>query len=171
MDKNKRLDFIRGLEKLKASGIKSPDYTSPLNDEVLKIPGEIVNPDEITRIKGMTQKIDTATPMRQLSGNEFTNKINKLIQNKPTKKILGALPFAGVGMAALSGDPAMAAEELAQDAMGPAGLAYEAIRPETAGNPEDDAMMFAERNALENYENSPAAKDKFAKIRASLGLK
>lgn len=80
------------------------------------------------------------------------------------KKAAGIIPLAGVGMAALSGDPAMAAEELATDAAGPAGMAYEALKPDVAGNPEEERQMLAERDAMENYKNSPARLDKLKKL-------
>lgn len=75
------------------------------------------------------------------------------------KKVAGVIPLAGVGMAALSGDPAMAAEEAAGD-LPFVGQAYEAFKPETAGNAEEEQMMLAERQAMEDYKNSPAAKAK-----------
>ena len=169
----KELEFLRGMEKLKGAPVKDPNYTSPLNQDVMPVKGGIPEPEQVTRMKGMTQKIDTNAAAPILSGNSFTDKINKLRASKTAKKLMGILPLAGVAGAALSGDPAMAAEELAQDAMGPAGLAYEAIRPEMAGNPEEERMMLAERQALENYKNSPAGinAEKFRKIRASLGNK
>lgn len=82
------------------------------------------------------------------------------------KKAAGIIPFAGAGMAALQGDPAMAAEELASDAAGPAGIAYEALKPELAGNPEEEKMMLAERAAQEAYKKSPA---RMAKLQAMMG--
>lgn len=83
------------------------------------------------------------------------------------KKAAGIIPLAGAGMAALSGDPAMAAEELASDAAGPVGMAYDALKPEVAGNPEEEKMMLAERQAMDSYKNSPASKDaKLAKLKA-----
>lgn len=172
---DKELELLRGLEKLKAAPIKNSNYTTPLNNDVMRVKSLGIDtpetPDAFKRsIPNSTEHINTKQAMPLLSGDAFTDKINKLkAAKKIGGKLLGAVPFAGVGMAALSGDPAMAAEELAQDAMGPAGLAYEAIRPEQAGNPEEELMMLAERDALENYKNSPAAK--FAKIKASLGVK
>lgn len=79
------------------------------------------------------------------------------------KKLAGIIPFAGAGMAAMSGDPAMAAEELAGD-VPVAGQIYEAIKPEAAGNAEDDAMMMAESKAFSNYLNSPAAQSRKARL-------
>jgi hypothetical protein len=40
--------------------------------------------------------------------------------------------------------------------MGPAGLAYEAIRPESAGNPEEEKMLLAEDKARKAYKKSQA---------------
>lgn len=173
----KELEFLRGMEKLNASPIKSPDYQSPLNQDVMKVKSLDVStpetPDNFKRsFSGVTQKIDTRQSAPLLSGQAFVDKINNLKAAKTLgKKLMGVVPLAGAAGALMSGDPAMAAEELAQDAMGPAGLAYEAIRPEQAGNPEEEMMMLAERDAMENYNNSPAKASKFGKIRASLGNK
>lgn len=68
------------------------------------------------------------------------------------RKAAGVIPLAGVGMAVLSGDPAMAAEELAEDAMGP----LAALKPEAAGSAEHDAMIRSERDAQKSYMKSPA---------------
>lgn len=171
MDKKELLKLM-ATAKLGASPIKSADYESPLEDDVMKVKSMGNEaPDPVTRIKGMTDKIDTKQVAPILSGNDFASKIAALRALKGVgKKAAGIIPFAGAGMAALSGDPAMAAEELAQDAMGPAGMAFEAIRPESAGNPEEEAMMLAEREGLENYKNSPAAKAaKLAKLKALIG--
>jgi hypothetical protein len=134
--------------------------------------------DAVTRTKMRQDAVDKLENLEREYGDDL-HTLNRgesinfpAVGDKFTKikKALKPLPLAGVAIAALSGDPAMAAEEVAQDAMGPAGLAYEAIRPETAGSAEDDQMMIAEREALENYENSPAGQaSKFAKIRAKLG--
>ena len=64
---------------------------------------------------------------------EFADKARQIARTPVAKNALSILPFAGAAYGALSGDPAMAAEELAQDAAGPAGLAYEAIKPVTTG--------------------------------------
>jgi hypothetical protein len=158
----KQLEELKRLmatAKLGASPIKSEDYISPLEQDVMKIKSlgnEL--PEPVTKIKGMTQKIDTKGIAPVLSGAEHMKKIQSLLKGGG-KKVLGALPFAGAGMAALSGDPAMAAEELAQDAMGPAGLAYEAIRPESAGNPEEEKMLLAEDKARKAYKKSQAYRD------------
>jgi hypothetical protein len=72
------------------------------------------------------------------------------------KKVAGVIPLAGAGMAALSGDPAMAAEEAAGD-IPFFGQAYEAIKPEVAGNEEEERMMLAEDKARKAYSQSPAA--------------
>lgn len=73
------------------------------------------------------------------------------------KKAAGIIPFAGAGMAALSGEPAMAAEELAGDLV--PGL--EAVKSDDAGmSSGDERMMLAEDQARKNYEKSPARQDK-----------
>lgn len=169
---DKELEFLRGLEKLKGAPVKKENYSSPLNSDVMKVKNLGVDtpetPDNFKHaIKNATEHINTNQVMPLSSPNDLAEKIAKF---RASKKLLGAIPLAGAATAALSGDPAMAAEELAQDAMGPAGLALEAIRPEQAGNPEEEQMMLAEREAMENYKNSPAAQGaRFAKIRSILG--
>lgn len=123
------------------------------------------------RVKSKSAPIDTKGITKLTSGEEFAEKIAKLRALKSAgKKVAGIIPFAGAGMAALSGDPAMAAEELASDAMGPAGMAYDALKPEMAGNPEEEAMMLAERDALERYKQSPAGQAaKLKKLKALMG--
>lgn len=166
--KLKELQRLSAMTKLGSSPIKSPDYISPLDKDVMKVKGGDIPEELVTKIKGATHKIDTKEIAPILSGSDFAEKIAKLKALKGLgKKALGVLPFAGAGMAALSGDPAMAAEELASDAMGPAGMAYDALKPEMAGNPEEEATMLAERDAMENYKNSPAGKAaKLAKLKA-----
>lgn len=128
---------------------------------------------DLHHVKSSNAPIDTKQIAKLSSGSEFTDKIAKLRALKSAgKKALGILPFAGAGMAALSGDPAMAAEELASDAAGPAGMAYDALKPDMAGNPEDDAMMMAESQAHKNYQASPAGKAaKLAKLKALMEQK
>ncbi len=125
--------------------------------------------DDMRRVKSKSAPIDTKQIEKLTSGSDFMDKIAKLRALKGVgQKVAGIIPFAGAGMAALQGDPAMAAEELASDAAGPAGMAYDALKPDVAGNPEEEKMMLAERDAMENYKNSPAASSKLAKLKALL---
>jgi hypothetical protein len=75
------------------------------------------------------------------------------------KKAAGVIPLAGAGMAALSGEPAMAAEELAGD-IPVIGQAYEAIKPSDSGNPEEERQMLSDRNTQGNYAKSQAYRDR-----------
>jgi len=154
--KDKALEYLRNLEKLKASGVKGEDYTSPLDQDVMKIkagPKEIVEP---LRIKNTTEKIDTKGITKLSSGKDFMEKIAAL---RAGKKALSALPFAGATIAALQGDPAMAAEELAGD-IPVAGQIYEAFKPEAAGNAEEDRQLRVEDRARKDYKDSPAYRDR-----------
>jgi hypothetical protein len=74
------------------------------------------------------------------------------------KKAAGVIPLAGVGMAALSGNPAQASEELAGD-IPVIGQAYEAIKPSDSGNPEEERQMIGDRNIQGNYAKSQAYRD------------
>ena len=110
-----------------------------------------------TLSKGLDQsKLPDASKIKGLGkSNMFSKTLGAM-----GKKAAGIIPFAGAGLAALHGDPAMAAEELASDAAGPAGMAYEALKPEIAGNPEEEKQMLVEDRARKNYKNSQAYKDK-----------
>jgi hypothetical protein len=111
------------------------------------------------KVKSSNAPIDTKEIKKIISGNDFVDKIASLRAAKAMgKKALGVLPFAGTAMALASGDPAMAAEEAAGD-IPVLGQAYEALKPTTAGNVEEENTMMAEIQARKNYGNSPAAKD------------
>lgn len=204
MDDSKRLEFLRGLEKLKAQGIKAEDYTSPLDNDVMKVKNLGVEiPEQVTNIKNMTDHIDTNSEigrmkggtehfntkakMPSLSGDEFTAKIKaiqaakaaakeaaqeagggvKALAKTGGRKMLGALPFLGAGYAMMQGDPAMAAEELAEDALGPAALA---LKSDSAGMSSlDERQMLAEIEAQKKYDKSPAKLDKLKAMLAKKG--
>lgn len=108
-------------------------------------------------IEAATEHIDTKEVVPVLKADEWTDKIAKLrALKKFGNKAMSVLPFAGAGYAALQGDPAMAAEELAGD-VPVVGQAYEAFKPEAAGQSvEDERMMLAEIQARKNYDQSPA---------------
>ena len=163
----KKLKYLRDLEKLKASDIKSEDYTSPLDKDTMIAKGGQSIPEEVTKIKGMTQHIDTKSPNPLLKSEDFKSKIQSLLKSNAGKKLAGVIPLAGAGMAALSGEPAMAAEELAGD-IPVAGQIYEAIKPSESGNPEEERLMLAEDKARKAYETSPA---RMAKLKALMGQK
>lgn len=153
--KDKGLEFLRGLEKLKASDVRSPDYTSPLDQDVMRVKGSAPVKEAVTRISSGTDKIDTKGITKVISGSDFQSKIQSLLKGGG-KKALGVLPMAGAIGAALQGDPAMAAEELVMDLPG-----VEAIRSESAGmSPEDERMMLAEIDAQKAYDKSPARMDR-----------
>lgn len=153
--KQKEIDFLKKLQELKAAPVKAEDYTSPLEQDVMKVRGLPESPEKVQKIKGMTEKIDTKGIAPLLSGSDWESKIAKLRALKAAgKKVAGIIPLAGAGMAALSGDPAMAAEELAQDAAGPLG---EVLQSESAGmSPEEEKMMLEEDRARKAYQKSPA---------------
>jgi hypothetical protein len=124
-----------------------------------------VNPNEIiAQIPGGPDNVINTNPrFKELTGDEYTSKISalrKLAKSPVAKKIAGVIPFAGTAFAALSGDPAMAAEQAAYDATGPIGMAAEALSPSESGNPEEEKMMLSERNAMEKYKKSPARQSK-----------
>lgn len=83
-------------------------------------------------IKGVTENVGNAVqPLT--SGDDFVKKIANLRAAKMLgKKAISAVPFVGAAYAAMSGEPAMAAEELAGD-IPVVGQAYEAIKPTPTG--------------------------------------
>lgn len=64
---------------------------------------------------------------------QFAEKARMAARSPVGKRMVAAVPFLGAGMAALSGEPAMAAEELAEDLTGPAGMVYGAAKPASTG--------------------------------------
>jgi hypothetical protein len=174
--KDKMLEQLRGIEKLKASPIKSPDYVSPLEDEIMKVKGGAAPAKEIgIKIPGANPHINTRDGMPVQTASDWAERMASKLKgggsfNKTLgslgKKAAGIIPLAGAGIAALHGDPAMAAEELAMDIPG-----AEAIRTESIGeSPEEEALMLAEDQARKKYSTSPAAQGaKLAKLRAMMG--
>lgn len=110
-------------------------------------------------------RIDTRVAQPLLKGNEHAEKIARMLALKhASKKAMSVLPFAGAAYGLMSGDPAMAAEE----AMGDVpvfGHAYEAFKPEDAGNVEEERQMIAERDARVAYDKSPARLARLAALK------
>lgn len=77
---------------------------------------------------------------------EFADKA-KLAARTGGRKLLGAIPLLGAGYAALSGEPAMAAEELAGD-VPVLGQVYEAIKPTPTGPAEGSLDARIENGTL-----------------------
>ncbi len=107
-------------------------------------------------IKNATEKIDTNSKWAKSSMSDVAEKVAQhRAMRQMGKKAMGVIPFAGAAYAAMSGDPAMAADEMAGD-VPVVGQAYEAFKSEDAGNRDEEREMLNERNAQVNYENSPA---------------
>jgi DNA polymerase/3'-5' exonuclease PolX len=109
-------------------------------------------------VKGVTDKINTKEIQNKISGSDFMAKINALkgMGSQAGKKVLGAIPLIGAATTfATTGDASAAAEEIPGD-IPFLGQAYEAIRPETAGDVEGEKTLLAEIEAYKNYKNSPA---------------
>lgn len=141
--KDRELEFLRGMQKLKAAPVRDEGYTSPLENDTMQVRGSKPEPETVTRIAGATEHIDTKSAMPMTKN--FQSKIQALLQNKAAKKALGILPMAGTIAGLAAGDPAMAAEEAAGD-IPVAGQIYEAIKPTESGNPEEERQMIAARN-------------------------
>ena len=147
------------LNKAKELVSQSDDLNKLNQGQSIKIAGASPAPlnanEVITNIpSGPENKINTKQMMKEVSGPEFANKISAL--KGLGKKVAGVIPMAGTAYALASGDPAMAADQMAGD-IPVLGQAYEAIKPESAGNVEEEDMMIAEDKARKAYANSPAA--------------
>lgn len=102
---DKILRFKRDIEKLKMAPIKDEGYISPLNEANLKFKGSAPVPEAKTVIKGVTDKIDTMTPIakiknvtdkidtksiqKQISGNDRVDKIAKILESRRLAKLGG----------------------------------------------------------------------------------
>jgi len=124
---DKKLKFKRDLEKLRAAAVKSSDYSSPLDKEILKARGELLEKEEPIRIKGTTEKIDTRSGMKLTKGDEFSEKIAKLRAerkasmgskfNKTKSKMMPDIPGLSVGLDLLQGNTEEAADTVAEDVL------------------------------------------------------
>lgn len=147
--KNKDLEFLRGLEKLKAAPVKAEGYTSPLESDIMRVKGSAPEKELVQKISGMTDKINTKSAMPLTSGDAFKAKIAGLLKGGG-KKAIATLPFLGAGYAALQGDSAMAADELAGN-IPIAGQVYEAIKPEELGGRADERELLKARQSGEMF--------------------
>jgi len=129
---------------------KKQRLVSEMGDSLQKLnAGEAIKISDSTISKGMDQ-----TGLPDAADTAKFSRFKKTLGSMG-RKAAGVIPLAGAGMALLSGEPAMAAEELGEDVMGP----LAALKPETAGSAEDDAMIRAERDAQKNYMKSKAFQD------------
>lgn len=144
-NKDKDLEFIRGMEKLKASPIRSPDYTSQLSNDTMKVKGgDLPSKEPVTRIKGATDKINTRGFTQPLGNAVDVMKANadKALRMKAMRKLGGVVP--GLGAIAALGSGMMSDNASASDTMNNVmeelpgdlpiiGQAYDAIRSEPTG--------------------------------------
>lgn len=136
----KEQDYKNKLRKLDASSAEVvPDFQSA---EVKDLPVDKINtkaPQSLTGIEAFRarQAVNSAAGEAKLAAlGKIGDTINyskfKDLGKTLGKKAMGVLPFAGAGYAALNGDSAMAAEELAGD-VPVVGQAFEAIKPTASG--------------------------------------
>jgi hypothetical protein len=140
MKPDKNLEQLLGLRKLLGEPIKDEGYTSPLENDTMKVKGGLPPVKEpVTKIKNATDKIDTKQVMKLTPGADFNSKIARLRAMKNLGKIipgLGAVTALGSGMmsdnASASDTMNSVMEELPGD-LPFVGQAYDAIRAEPAG--------------------------------------
>jgi len=115
------LKFKRDMEKLGLAPVKTEEYVSPLTDANMRVKGAATSadvtpintlvkgsgqlPEAKTTIKGVTDKIDTMTPIKtiknvtdkidtksiqkQISGNAFADKIQAILKSRAAAKASG----------------------------------------------------------------------------------
>lgn len=156
----KELERIRGMEKLKSAPVKSPNYTSPLNDDVIKVNGGgVPTVEPVTRIKGTTQKISTndITPLTNI--DEFKNRPRKG-GKLGIAALLTALGISALPESVQASVPVQTGLRAVEE-----GDPLSFLMPGDAGNPDEEQLELAEDAARKAYNNSPA---RFGKIRASM---
>jgi|GEM_PF-4909985 hypothetical protein len=141
---------------------------------------------KLNRGAGINVGGGTISKIKDVAGEGFDAAKKADIIKMVGKKAMGMIPVGGVIAGAVSGDPAMAAEELGRDAIeaAPAALATaakigagttpvglgmiaaDAFMPEQAGNSEEERMMLAEDKARKAYAQSPG---RMAKLKKMLG--
>jgi hypothetical protein len=123
---DKKLKFLREMEKMRLKAIKDASYKSPLEGDAMVFKGPELEPEVINRINVGTEKIDTKSPLKVLSGTEFRDKIEALTKkNKPSgssfaqtkAKMIPSLSGLGVGADLLQGDVEKAADAVAGDVL------------------------------------------------------
>lgn len=144
---DKELKFKRDLEKLNSSPVKAEGYVNPLNNDIIRVKAGDTNnlTEPLTKVRNVTDKIDTKGIQKTISGDDFMEKIANARAAKQAlktggKKVLGAVPFIGGALQALATQDASAAVPLLGDA-------------DSVG--ENDADLHAERA----YQVSPAGMD------------
>lgn len=132
MDKDKKIDkeleFLRGMEKLQAAPVVSPDYQSPLSNEINRVKGSPQIPKPVSKIKNATDKIDTKG-IQKIGNAADVMKANadKIARMKALRGIANKTPMLGAvvgGLGALLGSENASAADFA-------GGAVEGILPES----------------------------------------
>lgn len=139
---DKELKFRRELERQRLDSGVSPDYESPWNKEVHRVKGGQSLPEEVTRIKGSTQRIDNNSPMKIGNAADVMKANAEKAARMKAMRSLGKLPALGTIAALGSGlmSENASAADVAKDVLTELpgdlpviGQAYDAIRPETSG--------------------------------------
>jgi len=138
--RKKDLEFLRGREQLQAQPVKSPDYTSPLEKDVMKVKGSPAPKPGV---------------MKEISGEAFKDKIARLRKGgsqaiKGASKGLKAIPILGsalgIGAALSSGDAAAALPVFGDvDSLGPEDELERKLESGTI-TPEERAILMSRFN-------------------------
>ena len=142
-DQERILKEIERRKSLTSSqGLNKQSYTSPLSQDVMKVKGGQSLPEEVTRVKGSTQHIDTNSPMKVGNAADVMKANAEKAARMKAMRSLGKLPAIGtltaLGSGLMSEDAS--ASDISRDVLTELpgdlpviGQAYDAIRPETSG--------------------------------------
>lgn len=165
-DADKKLKFKRDMEKLHSTPIKSPNYTSPLDQDVMKVKrvsGEWDN-DYVKKFPNSTEHIDTKSPLSTISGDDFKKKIAGKLKNPAGKAAMagiGSMPLlGGLIQAGLSGDVLAAIDPTDSENVGEGSDLFD---PSMMN---EDYRQNSPEEQLDTSNMSPEEVHRFTKLRA-----
>jgi hypothetical protein len=151
----RQLEQLQRQRQLQSSPVKSPNYTSPLDSDVMKVKGgrtlsDVTEP--ITKVTGATDKIDNRQIKKISSGADWMNSIKSKL--KGGAKGLKSIPILGsaIGLASAigSGDVSAAIPGLdAAESLGPerGGVDYK-IENNIPLTPEDEEQLRLQQEEM-----------------------
>ena len=147
IDPNRKARLQEEAIDRKISDIRKREQTPVIQDSSLST-------KDVWKVKGGTDKIDTKSIQKQISGDDFVKKIADARAAKAAgKKLLGALPLVGALASAAMSEDASAAIPLLGDAEG------------VGMSAQDENAMLNEYNARRDYDMSQARQDALKAIR------
>lgn len=178
---DKEQEFNSGMQKLNNQSIPMvDDFQRPAVKDVAVEHIDTVTKQPLVGLNDVNAKVEAFRQARQQAlgkmaapqvpginyndmRNEFAQKAMGFAKNAG-KKAIAAVPFAGAAYAALQGDHAMAADELA-GSVPVAGQIYDAIKPEPSGPAAGSLDDRMERGTLTDEDKKQLRIDALSKLR------